>query len=435
MKREELKDPRAVAFEALKKCEASGQFSNIALDLALKRNELSGSDRALVTALFYGVIERKITLDYFISALSSRNIDEIDRDTRMLLRLGIYQLRFLDRIPDHAAINETVSLASRKTSGFVNAILRAYTRNAKAIEMPNPKDGEARELSVRFSVGEALAQRFLDVFGYERTESIFASLEGREDITLRANTLRISRDELCSALGALPTELSPVGVKTSGQVTSLYGYDDGLFYVQDEASQLCAMALGARAGERVIDTCSCPGSKSFGIAIDMNNAGELYSFDLHENKLSLVSSSAKRLGIDIIKTEQRDARHPREDLLGSADRVLCDVPCSGFGVLKKKPELRYKDPDASAALPDIQYDILESSVRYLKVGGVLVYSTCTVLPEENEKNIGRFLAKHKEFSPCPFEVGKLRSESGMVTFLPDEYGTDGFFIAKLIKNG
>ena len=435
MKREELKDPRAVAFEALKKCEASGQFSNIALDLALKRNELSGSDRALVTALFYGVIERKITLDYFISALSSRNIDEIDRDTRMLLRLGIYQLRFLDRIPDHAAINETVSLASRKTSGFVNAILRAYTRNAKAIEMPNPKDGEARELSVRFSVGEALAQRFLDVFGYERTESIFASLEGREDITLRANTLRVSRDELCSALGALPTELSPVGVKTSGQVTSLYGYDDGLFYVQDEASQLCAMALGARAGERVIDTCSCPGSKSFGIAIDMNNAGELYSFDLHENKLSLVSSSAKRLGIDIIKTEQRDARHPREDLLGSADRVLCDVPCSGFGVLKKKPELRYKDPDASAALPDIQYDILESSVRYLKVGGVLVYSTCTVLPEENEKNIERFLAKHKEFSLCPFEVGKLRCESGMVTFLPDEYGTDGFFIAKLIKNG
>ena len=435
MKREELKDPRAVAFEALKKCEASGQFSNIALDLALKRNELSGSDRALVTTLFYGVIERKITLDYFISALSSRNIDGIDRDTRMLLRLGIYQLRFLDRIPDHAAINETVSLASRKTSGFVNAILRAYTRNAKAIEMPKRKDGEARELSVRFSIGEALAERFLGVFGYERTESIFASLEGKEAITLRANTLRISRDELCSALGALPTELSPVGVKTSGQVTSLYGYDDGLFYVQDEASQLCAMALGARAGERVIDTCSCPGSKSFGIALDMNNEGELYSFDLHENKLSLVSSSAKRLGIDIIKTEQRDARQPCEDLIGTADRVLCDVPCSGFGVLKKKPELRYKDPDASAALPDIQYDILESSVRYLKVGGVLVYSTCTVLPEENEKNIERFLSKHKEVSLCPFEVGKLRCERGMVTFLPDEYGTDGFFIAKLIKNG
>ena len=435
MKREETKNPRAVCFEALKKCEASGQYSNIALDLALKRNELSNSDRALVTTLFYGVIERKITLDYFISELSSRELSEIDRDTRMLLRLGIYQLRFLDRIPDHAAINETVSLASRKTSGFVNAILRAYTRSANKIEMPKAEDGEARALSVRFSVGEALAGKLIATFGYDRSEKILSSLEGKDAITVRTNTLRTSRDELCSALGGEPTALSPFGVKTSGQVTSLYGYDEGLFYVQDEASQLCAMALGAHAGERVVDTCSCPGSKSFGIALDMNNEGELYSFDLHANKLSLVISSAKRLGIDIIKTEERDARSPSEDLLGKVDKVLCDVPCSGFGVLKKKPELRYKNPEASAALPDIQYDILESSVRYLKVGGVLVYSTCTVLPEENEKNIERFLAKHKEFSLCPFEVGKLRCESGMVTFLPDEYGTDGFFIAKLIKNG
>ena len=185
----------------------------------------------------------------------------------------------------------------------------------------------------------------------------------------------------------------------------------------------------------MVDTCSCPGSKSFGIALDMKNEGELYSFDLHRNKLSLVTSSAKRLGIDIIKTEERDARNPREDLLGKVDRVLCDVPCSGFGVLKKKPELRYKDPKASAALPDIQYNILENSARYLKAGGVLVYSTCTIFPEENEDNVKKFLENHKEFALCPFEVGALRCDKGMLTFLPDEYGTDGFFIAKLIKNG
>lgn len=434
MKKEGNRNPRAVCFEALKKCEASGQYSNIALDLALKRNELSVSDRALVTTLFYGVIERKITLDYFISALSSRGLDGIDRDTRMLLRLGIYQLRFLDRIPDHAAINETVSLAPAKTRGFVNAILRSYTRRAAEIELPRAADGEARALSVRFSVCEELADKLIRTFRYERCESILSSLEGKDAITLRANTLRISRDDLCAALGGEPTELSPVGVRTSGQVTSLYGYEDGLFYVQDEASQLCAMALGAKAGERIVDTCSCPGSKSFGIALDMTNSGELYSFDLHANKLSLVTSSAKRLGIDIIKTEERDARKPREDLIGKVDRVLSDVPCSGFGVLKKKPELRYKDPAVSAALPDIQYDILESSVRYLKTGGVLVYSTCTIFPEENERNIERFLANHKEFSLCPFEAGALKCEGGMVTFLPDEYGTDGFFIAKLIKN-
>ena len=434
MKKEVTKNPRAVAFEALKRCEASGQFSNIALDLALKRNELSTSDRALVTTLFYGVIERRITLDFFVAALSSRPIDEIDRDTRMLLRLGIYQLRFLDRVPDHAAINETVSLAPSKTRGFVNAVLRSYTREANKIELPRAEDGEARALSVRFSVCEELTEKFISVFGYERSESIFSSLEGKDSITVRTNTLQISRDELCEKLGGEKTALSPVGIKTSGQVTSLYGYDEGLFYVQDEASQICAMALGAKCGERVVDTCSCPGSKSFGIALDMGNEGELFSFDLHANKLSLVGASAKRLGIDIINTEERDARNPREDLLGKVDRVLCDVPCSGFGVLKKKPELRYKSPEASAALPAIQYDILCSSARYLRAGGTLVYSTCTVFPEENEGNIEKFLAEHSEFSLVPFEVGAFKCERGMVTLLPDEYGTDGFFIAKLIKN-
>ena len=432
--KQQTKNPRAVAFEALKKCEASGQFSNIALDLALKRNELSQSDRALVTTLFYGVIERKITLDYFIAALSSRPLDEIDRDTRMLLRLGVYQLRFLDRVPDHAAINETVSLASSKTKGFVNAVLRSYTREVHKIELPRAEDGEARSLSVRFSVCEELAEKFISVFGYERSESIFSSIEGKDAITVRTNTLRISRDELCEKFSGEKTALSPVGIKTSGQVTSLYGYDEGLFYVQDEASQICAMALGARRGERVVDTCSCPGSKSFGIALDMCNEGELWSFDLHANKLSLVSASAKRLGIDIIKTEERDARKPCEELIGNVDKVLCDVPCSGFGVLKKKPELRYKSPEVSAALPAIQYDILCNSARYLRAGGTLVYSTCTVFPEENERNIEKFLTEHSEFSLAPFEVGAFRCERGMVTLLPDEYGTDGFFIAKLIKN-
>ena len=433
MKKETQKNPRAVALEALKRCESAGQFSNIALDIALKKSELSPSDRGLVTTLFYGVIERRITLDFYIGALSSRGISEIDRDTLMLLRLGIYQLAFLDRVPDHAAINETVSLATSKTKGFVNAVLRSYTRKSAEIVLPDASAvGEAKALSVRYSVCEELAHKLCDIFGYERCKSILSSLEGKEAITLRANTLRISRDELCEKLCGEPTALSPYGVKTSGQVTSLYGYDDGLFYVQDEASQLCAMALGAKPQEVVVDTCSCPGSKSFGLALDMKNEGKIYSFDLHENKLSLVSSSAKRLGIDIIETEARDARKPRAELVGKAHRVLCDVPCSGFGVLKKKPELRYKDPRASAALPDIQYDILTSSATYLRAGGTLVYSTCTIFPEENERNIERFLRENKDFSLCAFKVGSFSCE-GMVTLLPDDYGTDGFFIAKLIK--
>ena len=432
-KNTDIKNARAVAYEALKKCESCGQFSNIALDNALKKSELSASDRGLATTLFYGVIEKKITLNYYISHLSSRNIDEIDKDTLVLIRMGIYQLKFLDRVPDHAAINETVSLASAKTRGFVNAILREYTRRADKIEFPKRDEGEAYSLSVRFSVCEELAEKFISVYGYDRCEKMLSSFDSEGGITLRTNTLKIGRDELAAKLCGKATHLSPVGVKTSGQVSELYGFSDGLFYVQDESSQLCAMALGAKRGEIVVDTCSCPGSKSFGIAIDMENEGELYSFDLHKNKLSLVESSAKRLGITIIRTEERDGRKPCEELLGKVNRVLCDVPCSGFGVLKKKPELRYKNPAESAALPDIQYDILKNSARYLMAGGVLVYSTCTILPEENEKNVERFISEHPDFSLAPFKVGGLEVPSGMITLLPDEYATDGFFIAKLTK--
>ncbi len=424
---------RQIALTTLKRCERSGQYSNIALDNALRGCELSQSDRALTAALFYGVIERKITLDHYIEKLSSRPLSDIDEDTLWALRLGIYQLKYLDRIPDHAAINETVSLCSRRTSGFVNAILRSFTRQAGEISLPDTESGDIYALSVKYSVCEPLVKRLCDIYGAKRCESILSAFCKTAPTTLRANTLKISRDELCERVGGEKTEYSPYGIRVKGDIASLSGFDEGLFYVQDEASQICAAALGAREGELVVDTCSCPGSKSFGIAIDMKNSGELYSFDLHGNKLSLVELSAKRLGINIISTEQRDARKPREELLGRVDRVLCDVPCSGFGVLAKKPEIRYKDPEVSKDLPAIQRDILEASSRYLRSGGVLVYSTCTVFPEENEENIRDFLKKHGEFSLCPFEVGGFSCAAGMVTLLPDEYGTDGFFIAKLVK--
>ena len=426
-------DPRRIALDTLIKCESSGQYSNIALDNALKKSKLEENDKALASALFYGVIERRITLDYYVSRLSSRPISEIDERTLGALRLGLYQLICLDRIPDHAAINETVALCTAKTKGFVNAVLRSYTRQKNSISLPDEKEGTSYALSVKYSVCEEIVKKFTEVFGKERCESILGAFGNISGTTLRTNTLKISRDELCEKVGGKRTSYAKTGIHASGKVASLYGFENGLFFVQDEASQICTAALGAREGETVIDTCSCPGSKSFGAAIDMNNKGKVYSFDLHANKLSLVSSSAKRLGIDIIETEERDGRKPREELIGKADRVICDVPCSGFGVLGKKPELRYKDPVTSAALPDIQYAILEASSTYLKAGGVLVYSTCTVLPEENEKNIERFLVSHKDFELCPFEAGDFRCPEGMVTLLPDEHGTDGFFVAKMIK--
>lgn len=420
--------PRTLAFDLLIKAEKSRQYSNIALDNALRGSNMSDADKRLCSALFYGVTEKRITLDYRISSLSERTLSELDPAVLTALRLGLYQLIFLDRIPPHAAINETVSLVSRKQSGFVNAVLRAHTR-APELSLPT-RDDPVKYLSVAYSVCEPLAAKLISCFG-EGAEDVLRGFESTPEITVRTNTLKISRDALCEKLDARVTPNSPVGLYVKGSVRELYGFDDGLFFVQDEASQICVEALGAREGETILDICACPGSKSFGAAISMNNKGRLIAFDLHENKLSLVRSGAERLGIDIIDTLARDGRELLPELAGTADRVLCDVPCSGFGVLAKKPELRYKDPAESVSLPQIQSDILDNACRYVKAGGVLVYSTCTVLPEENGENIKRFLAGHGEFELCPWSVGGISAPEGMLTLYPHVHGTDGFFVAKL----
>ncbi len=426
---------RQTAYAVLSSWEEKGSYANITLDHALQKQALSPADRALASALVYGVIERRITLDYIISALSSRKPEDIDPDARCALRMGLYQLIFMDRVPPHAAVGETVALCRRRSAGFVNALLRAYTRLTAPIPMPSTKSDPAYALSVRYSVCIALAERLLDVLGTERAEAFLASTLQATPTTLRVNTQKTDREELLSHLShATPTVYSPVGIRTTGSVRELYGFDEGFFFVQDEASQICVSALDARAGMTVVDVCSCPGSKSFGAAIDMNNKGTLYAFDLHGNKLSLVQSGAERLGLSILRTAVRDGRSPDPSLFGLADRVICDVPCSGFGVLAKKPELRYKDPKESTALPAIQRAILEQSASYLKKDGMLVYSTCTILPEENELVVKDFLACHKDFSLLSFAVGDLRCPEGMITLMPDRHGTDGFFIARLQKN-
>lgn len=424
--------PRALAFELLTKAEKSKQYSNISLDNALKGSDMSDADKRLTSILFYGVTEKKITLDYRISQLSSRPLSELDAGVLTALRMGLYQLIYLDRVPAHAAINETVDLCSRRTSGFVNAILRSHTRSPKS-DLP-PRENESEYLSVAYSVCPALTQKFISIFGFEKAEEILAGFEETPNTTLRVNTLKISRAELAERIGdPVSTENSPVGLHVKGSVRELYGFDDGLFFVQDEASQICVEALDAKEGELVLDICSCPGSKSFGAAMAMKNEGSILSFDLHENKLSLIRSGAERLGIDIIKAQAHDGKLFIPQLEGKADRVLCDVPCSGFGVLAKKPELRYKDPAESSALPKIQLDILENACRYVRPGGILVYSTCTLLPEENQANIKTFLDKHPEFSLCPWSVGSISAPEGMLTLYPHIHKTDGFFIAKLIR--
>jgi 16S rRNA (cytosine967-C5)-methyltransferase len=424
---------RALALEVLTRCE-SGGYSNIALDTIIKRNDLSSADRGLMTALIYGVIERKITLDYIIAYLSSIPNSKIERDTRNILRMGLYQLIYMKKIPAHAALNETVNLANKRSKGFVNAILRSYLREGYKIIFPE-KINEVKYLSVTYSVGESLVEALLKTYSFLECQNIFNAFSQLSPITLRVNNLKTTRNEILSELeGARKTDFSPDGViLENAAVSELECLNDGRVTVQDEASQICVRALDAKKGDVVFDVCACPGSKSFGAAMTMENDGEILAFDIHENKLSLVEKGAERLGISIISTKAQDARKPIEELFGKADKIICDVPCSGFGVIGKKPEIRYKDVKESESLPKIQYDILENVQNYLKVGGTLVYSTCTILPDENENNVNKFLENHKNFKLVPFSVGDLEVESGMITLLPHTHHTDGFFIAKLVK--
>ncbi|MBQ7829916.1 MAG: 16S rRNA (cytosine(967)-C(5))-methyltransferase RsmB [Clostridia bacterium] len=433
---------RALAFKILKDAGKHATYSNIAINRALTQSELSDVDKGLVTATVMGVTERQLTLDHIIDKLAA-NSQRIDADTRALLRMGIYQLFCLDKIPDYAAVNETVNMAPRRSRGFVNAIMRSFLRrrDGEGVEsfFPDEKSDPIAHLSLRYSFPEDVCRRFLEIYGYDRAKEIFEIFNRPPKLTLRINTLKISREKYALMLDekgikyTLSERLENAILLENVSFTALPGFDEGLFFVQDEASQICVEALDAQKNMLMIDACSCPGSKSFGSAIKMENTGNILSFDLHESKLKLIDKSAERLGIDVITASVRDGRSFDEKLEGQADRVLCDVPCSGLGVIAKKPEIRYKSIADFARLPEIQLAILENCSRYVKKGGVLVYSTCTVLPEENEENVEKFLSAHPEFEICDFEVGGVRSERGMLSLSPDKDGTDGFFVSKFTR--
>ena len=427
------KTARALALDILRRCEAAGQYANLALDSALKRESaVTGAEKALCTALFYSVLEHRITLDHIIDGLSSIPPSAIERQVRMILRMGLAQLLYFDRIPDHAAIDEAVELTPRRSKGFVNALLRGFCRKGKAIAYPDRTATPTAYLSVRYSVPEPLAEAFVQGYGLARAESILAAFEKQSGVTVRVNTLRRTREEFVAAFGGECSDMCPNGVRFPDLSAISEALSAGDCFVQDVASQICVEALGAQAGERVLDLCAAPGSKSCGAALCMQGAGEVRSFDLHENKISLIRRGAEALGLDCITAAAGDARAADPAVLGEFDRVICDVPCSGYGVLAKKPDIRYKDFSLAAGLVPIQAAILENAARMVKGGGVLVYSTCTLLPAENEARITAFLSAHSEFALEPFAVGALTCD-GMVTLAPDTHGTDGFFITKLRK--
>ncbi len=428
---------RRLALRLLSDWEREDKFINLVLENEAVQ-ALPAPDRRFLTALLYGTVERLITLDYDIAVLAARSVQDIAPHTRRILRLGLYQLCYMDAIPDHAAISETVALAgSQAERGFVNAVLRAAQRMPEKLQPPPRADNLVRHLSVRYSFPKNTVRHFLKEYGEEMAERILASFYHAGSLTLRVNTCRTSRADLLALLhregyAAEETPYSPVGICIQESVDPrlLPGFASGDFYIQDEASQIAVAVLGAAPGSCVVDSCACPGGKSFGAAIDMQDTGTLFAFDLHESKLSLIKNGADRLNLSCINATVHDGRIPKKELYKKADFVLCDAPCSGLGVLGKKADLRYRGEERLDTLPPLQSEILDAASTYVRPGGTLVYATCTINRAENEDVRAAFLSTHTDFKAVPFSCGGLSAPEGYCQLLPPVHHTDGFFIAK-----
>lgn len=431
---------RAITLKLLKKIHTDKSYSNILLDKTLSDIECSPQEKKFISALFYGVIERMITLDAVINKFSKVNTNKLDVDVLIILRMGIYQLLYMDSVPDSAAVNESVKLAKKcknpSLSGFVNGVLRSFIRSDK--ELPVGKT-ETEKLSVLYSCPEWLVDKWIKEYGKEITNSMLESSIGKAPVTIRLNTLKAEASEIITLLESDGFKLEETFLENcyriSGGVAveNSKAYKLGLFYVQDISSQLCSLSLDACEGETVIDVCAAPGGKTFTTAIKMNNKGSVYSLDLHENRVKLIKDGSERLGLTNVITMANNAK-VFNDNLPMADRVLCDVPCSGLGVIRRKPEIKYKNPEDFDRLSEIQYEILETSSKYLKSGGVLVYSTCTLSKAENEDIVNRFLKEHSDFTGVAVNSNYDELSDYCATIIPEYFNSDGFFIARFKRN-
>lgn len=429
-----MQTPREICLKLLVSTEKNSSYSNIALDkVLLKYSLLKDVDRRFITALYYGVIERKISLDAVISKYSNRPLDKLSDAVRNILRMGIYQLLYMDSVPDNAAVNESVALTkvnkNPAVSGFVNALLRSFIRDGKVL----PKTGDKiTDLSVEYSCPVWLVEMWLKDYGEDVLMTMLKSSVGRPPVSVRLNTCKFTESEILSELEAdgIKYKLSDklegcCELIGCGSVEKLSAYEKGMIHVQDISCQLCASLLGAKAGNVVLDMCSAPGGKAFTIAEIMGDKGRVLAFDLHANRVRLIAEGAKRLGLDSIEAKTNNAKIHSEDI-PMADAVLCDVPCSGLGVIRRKPEIKYCDRNAIAGLPVVQRDILSASAAYVKNGGTLVYSTCTLNRSENDETAEWFLKNNPDFEPVKLDG----FTDYKISLTHDIMGGDGFFIAK-----
>ncbi len=415
---------RKTAVNALLNVNNDFAYSNITLNNILKTADLSIADKALTTALFYGVLDRRITLDYVIGTLIKTPIEKVDAFTKEVLRVSLYQIMFMEKIPPSAAVNEAVKIikASKKryNAGFVNAVLRAALRQENLL----PSGNSVKDLSIRYSCPEWIVNSFLADYSLSDAVNLLEETLKPTPTYIRVNTLKCGVDEFIERSGISAEKCKidgAVKLNRGTEIENLPLYKEGCFHVQDLSSQLCAATLKVKPNERVLDICAAPGGKSFTMAEIMENKGEVVSTDLYKHRTELISKGAKRLGIDIIKPITSDATVFNREL-GLFDAILCDVPCSGLGIIRRKPDIKYKEITDFTDLQNIQSQILENAVNYLNENGRIVYSTCTLRKDENERQIENFLKRHPEF--------KLQY---IHTFMPHIDGTDGFFTALITR--
>lgn len=442
-------NPRQAACETLLRIRKEGGFADRLIDNELSDGVLTGPDRGLYAELVFGVLRRQGTLDHILMQLLEKPIAEMDPQALVILRIGLYQLTCLDRIPESAAVNESVNLAKHitpGTSGLINAVLRNYLRRRDAISFPDISTTPAAAIASRHSQPEWLAEQWIEQLGTNEAALLAEASSQQPSLTLRVNALRSNRDDLLrefekQGVEATPCHFSPDGIALAGRhtVSTLPGFDSGLFAVQDEASQLAGRLLGAEPGERIWDACSAPGGKTCHIAQLMDDRGELIATDISRSKLTLVQDSLRRLGIDSVSTAVADLHNPETLPCGSFDRILLDAPCSGLGVIRRNPEAKWRLFSGDITrLAAVQRTLLKNAAVKLKTGGTLLYSTCSTSEAENELVIEDFLLHHPEFvlenlNDLYPEWRELIAFYGMFRVWPHRHGMDGFFAARIRK--
>ena len=430
---------RETALNALIACRKDGAWSNGVLKEYILRDRLDRRDAALATRLCYGVVQNRMKLDFYLKQLLTGKLRDLHPAVHDILHLGLYQLYEMDKIPEPAAVNESVALArkycrkNRSAPGLVNAVLRNAIRSKDTLKQP-------RSLEDRYSHPQALIALLKEYVGKERLETMLRANNDTPATVVQVNTLRITAAALIEKLQTEQVTAQPHGwmsdclvLSNTGSLEQLESFQEGLFYVQDPAAKLSVLCAQIPDGSRVLDCCAAPGGKSFAAAMAMNGEGTIHSCDVHPHKTVLIQNGADRLGLSNIRVFCQDATKAHPCWEESMDVVIADVPCSGYGIIRKKPDIRYKDPKEMEDLPQLQLEILNRQAEYVRPGGVLLYSTCTLLRRENEGVVEAFLEQRNDFTlePLPLPAVFPKNESGMLALVPGEYDTDGFFICRL----